>query len=224
LLFKSKYFAPLTVLLFFVTVVLFAAGELDYYNLTPKEQKDYEAKWGKIALKKFVTITKIINDGKNLSEHDKLEKVNDFFNQQVVYASDMTVWGVEDYWATPMEFVGKGAGDCEDYAIAKYFALLQMGVPMKKVYISYVKSLKYNVAHMVLTYFDTPKSMPLVLDNYETKILPADQRMDLIPVYSFNGESLFLAKKAGLGEAAPQGINANKKWVGVLDKVKEGGK
>jgi predicted transglutaminase-like cysteine proteinase len=223
-LFLGKKIAFLTVFLSFVAIILFATGELEYYNLNIKEQKDYEAKWGKIALKKFLTITKTINDGKALSEHDKLDKVNDFFNQNIVYASDMTVWGVEDYWATPMEFVGKGMGDCEDYAIAKYFALLQMGVPMKKLYISYVKSLKYNVAHMVLTYFETPKSMPLVLDNYETKILPADQRMDLIPVYSFNGESLFLAKKAGLGEAAPQGINANKKWVGVLDKVKEGGK
>lgn len=221
---KGVFFALSAATLSLITVVLFAAGELDYYNLDQKEQKEYETKWGRMALKKFMTITKIVNDGKNLSDHDKLEKVNDFFNHQIIYASDAGVWGTADYWATPMEFVGKGTGDCEDYAIAKYFALLQMGVPMKKIYISYVKSLKYNVAHMVLTYFETPKSMPLILDNYETKILSADQRTDLIPVYSFNGESLFLAKKAGLGEAAPQGINANKKWVDVLGKVKEGGK
>jgi predicted transglutaminase-like cysteine proteinase len=184
----------------------------------------YEVKWGRIAGTKFQEITKIINQGKNLPDSRKLEQVNVFFNQNILYASDWTVWGVEDYWATPMECIGKGMGDCEDYAIAKYFALLQMGIPMNKLFISYVKSLKYNCAHMVLTYFETPTSMPLVLDNYEPRILPGNQRTDLIPVYSFNGESLFLAKQTGLGQAAPQGINANKKWVELLGKVKEGGK
>lgn len=217
-----------TTVLFIISLsvaLLFAAdATFQYYNLSQKDLQAYESKWGRIASKKFQTISKIVSDGRNLGDVQKLEKVNDFFNQNVLYASDMTVWGESDYWATPMEFIGKGMGDCEDYAIAKYFALLQMGVPMNKLYISYVKSLKYNVAHMVLTYFETPTTMPLVLDNYETKIMPASQRTDLIPVYSFNGESLFLAKQAGLGQAAPQGINANKKWVELLGKVKEGGK
>jgi len=217
-----------TILFLFIAVLqvflLFAETSFSYFNLSPKELQAYEAKWGKVPAKKIQAIAKIVNDGRTLPDEQKLQKVNDFFNQNIVYASDWTVWGVEDYWATPMEFIGKGMGDCEDYAIAKYFALLQMGIPMNKLYISYVKSLKYNVAHMVLTYFPTPTSMPLVLDNYETRILPANQRTDLIPIYSFNGESLFLAKQAGLGQAAPQGINANKKWVELLGKVKEGGK
>ncbi len=215
--------AVLTAILF-QFVALFADAAINYFNLSPKDLQAYEAKWGRIAAKKVQAITKIVNEGKALPVQKKLEQVNDFFNQNVLYASDMTVWGEVDYWATPMEFLGKGMGDCEDYAIAKYFSLLQMGVPMNKLYISYVKSLKYNVAHMVLTYFETPTSMPLVLDNYEPKILPANLRTDLIPIYSFNGESLFLAKQAGLGQAAPQGINANKKWVELLGKVKEGGK
>jgi predicted transglutaminase-like cysteine proteinase len=97
---------------------------------------------------------------------------------------------VSDYWATPWEFLGKDIGDCEDYVISKYFALKYLGVDYKKLFFSYVRSTKFNQPHMVLTYFETPKSEPLVLDNNNHKIFPASQRKDLIPIYNFNGDVL----------------------------------
>lgn len=105
--------------------------------------------------------------------------------------------------------LGKGAGDCEDYVIAKYFTLKQLGIPTDKLYFTYVKALKYNQAHMVLSYYETPKSIPLILDNINGKIKIATQRTDLLPVYSFNGDSLYLAKQEGLGQVVPGG-NKNK--------------
>ena len=104
-----------------------------------------------------------MNSLKNAPEDEKLKKVNRFFNQ-VRYQSDMETWGTKDYWATRMEFLGKDRGDCKDYATAKYFTLKQLGVPTSKMYLSYVKATKQKIAHMVLTYFETKQSIPLVLE------------------------------------------------------------
>jgi len=160
-----------------------------------------------------------MNSLKNAPEDEKLKKVNRFFNQ-VRYQSDMETWGTKDYWATRMEFLGKDRGDCKDYATAKYFTLKQLGVPTSKMYLSYVKATKQKIAHMVLTYFETKQSIPLVLDNYDKRILPATQRPDLIPIYSFNGDSLYLAKQTGLGKEVPSGNQKNKKWTRLLQDIK----
>ena len=132
---------------------------------------------------------------KKMSEREKLELVNDFMNQ-TTFLSDLQHWGKEDYWATPIEFLSTNGGDCEDYSIAKYFTLRALGVPDEKLRITYVKELViYNEAHMVLAYFPTPDSEPLVLDNINKTIQPASSRTDLLPVYSFNGSGLWLAKE-----------------------------
>lgn len=132
---------------------------------------------------------------KKLAEREKLELVNDFMNQ-TTFISDIQHWGKEDYWATPIEFLSTNGGDCEDYSIAKYFTLRALGVPDEKLRITYVKELViYKGAHMVLAYFPTPDSEPLVLDNINKRIQPASTRTDLLPVYSFNGSGLWLAKE-----------------------------
>jgi len=136
---------------------------------------------------------------KGKPELEKLKLVNHFFNQSV-FVSDLEHWGKEDYWATPVEMLSTNGGDCEDFTIAKYFTLKEMGVPEQRMQITYVKALRLNQAHMVLTYFPTPGADPLVLDNLIDEIKPASQRNDLLPVYSFNGEGLWLAKKRGRGE------------------------
>jgi predicted transglutaminase-like cysteine proteinase len=121
----------------------------------------------------------------------QLKQVNDFFNQ-AAFVDDIELWGDTDYWATPVELLAKNAGDCEDYAIAKFFTLLFAGVDESKLQISYVKALELNQAHMVLAYYPTPNSEPLILDNINKNILPASQRTDLEPVYGFNGLGVWL--------------------------------
>ena len=128
----------------------------------------------------------------------KLNKVNRFFNM-FRFVDDKTLWGVSNYWATPLEFIGVNGGDCEDYSIAKYFTLLELGVPDDKMRITMVKSLTLNQYHMVLAYYDTPSAMPLILDNLDGVIKPASQRNDLMPVYSFNASRLWLNKDKGRG-------------------------
>ncbi|WP_247846772.1 cysteine protease LapG [Pseudomonas sp. A2] len=131
------------------------------------------------------------------TELERLQVVNRFFNQQLRYVEDIDLWHEVDYWATPVQALIKGAGDCEDYAIAKYFSLRRMGIPSEKLRITYVKALRQNRAHMVLTYYSSPQAQPLVLDSLMDAIKPASQRTDLLPVYAFNGEGLWLTGAAG---------------------------
>lgn len=133
------------------------------------------------------------------SEKVKLEKVNEFFNL-VPYRDDFEQWDSKDYWATPIEVLGNNAADCEDYAIAKYFSLRELGVSPDKLRITYVKALELNQAHMVLAYYETPDAIPLILDNLKSEIRSADDRKDLVPVYSFNAEGLWLAVNRGHGK------------------------
>ncbi|MET1077863.1 MAG: cysteine protease LapG [Pseudomonas sp.] len=129
------------------------------------------------------------------SVQEQLRAVNSFFNQQLQFRDDLSLWQAADYWATPVESLRRGAGDCEDFAIAKYFSLRRLGVPSDKLRITYVKALRLNQPHMVLTYYASPEAIPLVLDNLFADIRPANQRTDLLPVYAFNGEGLWSGSK-----------------------------
>jgi predicted transglutaminase-like cysteine proteinase len=164
--------------------------------------KKAETKYGKDAVERLVAWENLIRQDNSSSDSAKLKKTNQFFNERIQFVDDIDLWGKKDYWATPIEFLCRRAGDCEDFAIAKYFTLKAMGMPDKKLNIQYVKALRYNIAHMVLTYFSSPGAEPLVLDNLVDTIDPASKRTDLLPVFSFNGTSLWLAKRRGRGKLA----------------------
>ena len=153
-------------------------------------------RFGPAAVKRIQQWEKISNYSKPISNEQKLKLVNAFFNK-VRFLSDQEHWNKEDYWATPLELLATNAGDCEDFSIAKYFTLRDLGVPDEMMKITYVKALKLNQAHMVLAYYPSPDAEPLILDNLINEIKPASQRQDLAPVYSFNGEGLWLSKIRG---------------------------
>jgi len=121
-----------------------------------------------------------------LSQRAKLEKVNRFFNR-LAFKSDQENWGKSDYWTSPVELLISNAGDCEDFAIAKYLTLKAMGVEIDRLRITYVKAVERGKAHMVLAYYEDGSEDPLILDNLNSKILPATKRPGLTPVFSFNG-------------------------------------
>ena len=127
-----------------------------------------------------------------------LTQVNRFLNR-IEFVDDEKHWGVLDYWATPAESVASNGGDCEDFTIAKYFLLKELGIPTAKLRLTYVKAVKLGQAHMVLAYYASPADDPLVLDNLEDAVRPASMRTDLVPVYSFNDEELWLEMKGRIG-------------------------
>lgn len=143
----------------------------------------------------------LVNEGADWPDNKKLESVNDFINQ-LIFVDDIVHWKQEDYWATPLQSIVTNGGDCEDFSIAKYFTLSAMGLDEKKMRLTYVKALSINKPHMVVSYFNHPTAEPLLLDNLNEQILPASQRPDLLPVYSFNVHGLWLAKREQGGEYA----------------------
>jgi predicted transglutaminase-like cysteine proteinase len=136
--------------------------------------------------------------GSALAERDLLADVNHMLNR-IKFVDDATHWGQDDYWATPAEAVGSGGADCEDFSIAKYFLLKELGVPISRLRMTYVKASKLNQAHMVLAYYPRPDAEPLVLDNLEDTVRPASQRKDLVPVYSFNDEEVWIEARGRSG-------------------------
>ncbi len=164
-----------------------------------------------------------INAMKSLPEQDRLKVANDFFNQRIRWVQDPEAWHQQDYWATPLETMGKRMGDCEDFAIAKYATLILAGIDVNKLRITYVKAQvggpnsKVNAAHMVLAYYPTPSAVPLILDNLITDIFPATKRTDLTPVYGFNSKGLWVG-----GQAAPATTDPGAKlsrWRDLLQRA-----
>jgi predicted transglutaminase-like cysteine proteinase len=174
---------------------------------------------GVLALQPLLTQALDLEDGA------RLKLINEFFNRRVLFRDDMEVWGQIDYWASPLETLDKGAGDCEDYAIAKYFSLLAVGVPVAKLRMVYVRAEIGGPqgavqAHMVLAYYAAPGAEPMILDNLITEVRPASRRPDLVPVFSFNSEGLW----QGVGpQTAGDPTVRLSRWREVLAKARAEG-
>ncbi len=162
----------------------------------------------------------LLNKEKSASTLTKLTAINTFFNQ-MHYLSDETIWGQEDYWETPLEFLGVGAGDCEDYAIAKYYSLIKLGIKTDQLRMIYVKAIDLNEFHMVLAYYPTPTAVPLILDNLIGEIKPATERSDLLPIYSFNANNLWIIKQQGQSQLAGQASRLSR-WDNLQRRVQQG--
>ena len=193
-----------------------AAGAIDMDRLFASFTKQFK---GNPAV--FADWKKLAEDGGSGAIPDKLRRVNEFFNRHIEFSDDLQIWGQSDYWATPMETLAKGKGDCEDFTIAKYFTLLKMNVPIESLRLVYVKariggpSSGIQQAHMVLTYYPSPDAEPLVLDNLISEIRPASRRPDLQPVFSFNSQGLYagIAANASVG---PGGVGQLSRWAELL--------
>lgn len=144
-----------------------------------------------------------------------LQVVNDAINREVKWLEDREHWGAEDYWATPAETIGSGGGDCEDYSIAKYYLLKELGVPISRLRITYVRALKLKgQAHMVLAYYASPDAEPVIMDNLDPRVRPASERDDLEPVYSFNDDEVQVVQ--GNRKGKPSQIRA---WLQVQERL-----
>jgi predicted transglutaminase-like cysteine proteinase len=156
----------------------------------------------------------------------KLRRANDFFNRRIRFGEDSDIWRTQDYWATPLETLGRAQGDCEDFAIAKYVTLKLLGIPSEKLRLTYVKARiggpqsTLVQAHMVLSYYPAPEDEPLVLDNLISDIRPASRRPDLVTIFGFNAEGLWV------GGASPRAASASQRlsrWQSVLARMREEG-
>ena len=209
-------------LLLFLTVS--AALAFDFDRLQPQ----LIARFGQERVALLRDWQKTLADSRSGSELVKLRKINDFINRTITFEDDIAIWNQSDYWATPLEAIGQGRGDCEDFAIIKYFSLKDAGVPLAKLRLVYVKARlngpngPYLQAHMVLAYYPTPNGEPLVLDNLVAEIRPASQRADLQPVFSFNSEAIWNGA-AGNAARGAKGIGQLSRWEDLLQRARKEG-
>ena len=211
-MFSIRYFF---LLILSATIVTATQPPPSFY-VPEKISTRYANKYGDLAVRRLNSLLKMMEETKDLPEYQKITKVNTFFNR-LQYRQDLQNWGKSDYWASRLEFLGKGMGDCEDYAVAKFLTLIQLGVSSKKLFLTYAKALKYNEAHLVATYYKRPGTVPYVLDNYTHDVLPATQRRDLIPVYSFTADDLYIQKQQGLGKKVNRNDLKNQKKLKAVE-------
>lgn len=201
-----------------------AAGALDFDRLLA----GIGQRFGPAAVASFHDWRRLLDEAPALSVPDKLRRVNEFFNRRIRFGEDQQIWGQSDYWATPLETIGKGQGDCEDFTIAKYYTLLNVGVPTENLRLVYVKariggpSSTIQQAHMVLAWYATPDAEPLVLDNLITDIRPASRRPDLQPVFSFNSQGIWQGAGGGAPSAAA-GPGRLSRWQDLLQRARTEG-
>ncbi len=201
----------------FLLLVSFAAPDLD------KTQTLAQQRYGTQAAATIAAWRRLIEETRDLPDMDKLNKVNTFFNRRILYQTDLQVWQQEDYWATPLEFMGLGAGDCEDFVIAKYITLQKLGIDnehLRLIYVRYKVGATAPIAHMVLGYYPQPTVEPLILDNMISSVRQASMRTDLTPVFSFNSNGLWVG---GATTSMADPTARLSRWRDVLERMRQEG-
>lgn len=119
--------------------------------------------------------------------HEQLDAVNDWSNAHP-YIEDIVNWGVQDYWETPYEFM-EISGDCEDYAISKYYSMRALGIPEERLRVIIVQDLNLGgIIHAILGVYDDDDEL-WILDNQAPQVLPALKIYHYRPIYGINEEA-----------------------------------
>jgi len=194
-------------------------------SLSPERlRQSMRAQYGQRGLASLDAWFDLLARLRNADLDTRLREVNDFFNRRIRWLDDIEIWGQEDYWATPLETLGRGQGDCEDYCIAKYITLKELGVPGEELRLIYVRARigrsRITQAHMVLGYYETPAAEPLILDNLMPSITRGSLRDDLDPLFSFNSSGLW-AGGATRSRADP--VARLSRWRRVIGRMQEQG-
>lgn len=190
-----------------------------------KMQQVMQARYGNDGSALLGAWNRMLDTASKATSQEKLTQVNQFFNRNVRYTEDSVLWKKSDYWATPIETMGMRAGDCEDYTIAKYLSLLQLGIANEQLRLIYVKAQiggpqsKLFQAHMVLGYYASPDAIPLILDSLTSTIELASNRPDLHPVFSFNSEGLWVGNQATAADPTAR----LSRWRDLLARINEEG-
>ncbi len=140
--------------------------------------------------KRVIDYFKTLDTLKVLPLQERLVRVN-FYLNQLRSLPDIVTYKQNDYWGTPKEFLICGYGDCEDFAIIKYFTLLKLGFEKERLFITTSHEKFTGQPHMVLSYFESKEKPPLILDNLSYKVLDLSKRVDLEPKIFINEEGSY---------------------------------
>jgi len=158
-------------------------------DIDTKTSQEISKRFGKQSAKRIHYLNSHFESKKQLYKAKNikvLEEVNKFYNR-LTYLKDIDHWRKDDYWATLIEFVATGAGDSEDFAMAKLYTLLYFGFSLDKFEL--MQDTKKNPyakiqddEHIVLVYKHTPTSRPIMLDSVYPKLKIIKEKNRLIPI------------------------------------------
>ncbi|HEY1096423.1 MAG TPA: transglutaminase-like cysteine peptidase, partial [Alphaproteobacteria bacterium] len=167
---------------------IFGANETRYDDLTPftkwsgvleRFRTSFKASMHKPVTQNWMNFLKAASE---LDREDQVKAVNTYMNK-VKFIADKDNYSMNDYWATPMQFMARG-GDCEDYAIAKYVSLRALGFQEKQLRLAIVYDHEMRMPHAVLVVYDQNKAV--VLDNQTPDVKNAAKIRRYQPLYSIN--------------------------------------
>lgn len=124
----------------------------------------------------------MISSMRGHAPREQIAVVNDFSNR-FRYVLDQDNYGRSDYWAIPREFLTLG-GDCEDFAIIKYFSLRQLGVPAESLRVVVVQDANLRIPHAVLAVY--MRDDIFILDNQVREVVSHNKIAHYVPVFSLN--------------------------------------
>ncbi len=125
---------------------------------------------------------KFIISIRNKPRSQTIQAVNTHFNRWP-YKTDNNVYGTDEYWATLGQFI-KNSGDCEDYAIAKYYTLKALGFKENEIRIVALTNPTKEKGHVVLAIYGQGDIQ--ILDNRSDLILSHKEFSNYSPLYSIN--------------------------------------
>lgn len=161
----------------------------------------------------------IITTHQHDSAAQKIEIVNRFLNQ-FTYKKDQAEKNSSiEYWATPYEFLVNSGGDCEDFAIAKYFMLRALGIPEEDLQVTYVYHKDLQQSHMVLLYRPIHGRQALVLDNLSNTVQTLATRAELAPIYGFNQTDYWVVSAAAVRKKAGAASRLTR-WQDLLERMR----
>ena len=205
--------------LILLVLFLFSNSFAYEFKLNQKDKNLIEKSTQKsFILKRLAKYEEVKNKARNLDINKKLTQINLFINGSLAEFDNASM-GIDDYWMTPKEFFIKGHGDCEDYVIAKYFTLLELGVKKENLYPAIVKVEGSASLHLVLLYVEDKNKSPLVLDNLSFKILPFSKRTDLTPKVAFNEIDSYTLTREKFLQKANVDWGKENKWEKLLNRV-----
>ena len=205
--------------LILLVLFLFSNSFAYEFKLNQKDKNLIEKSTQKsFILKRLAKYEEVRNKARNLDINKKLAQINLFINGSLAEFDNASM-GIDDYWMTPKEFFIKGHGDCEDYVIAKYFTLLELGVKKENLYPAIVKVQGSASFHLVLLYVEDKNKSPLVLDNLSFKILPFSKRTDLTPKVAFNEIDSYTLTREKFLQKANVDWGKENKWEKLLNRV-----
>jgi predicted transglutaminase-like cysteine proteinase len=155
---------------------------LERYPAQRAEQEKLCKQQGRRAACVLTGWMKKIEEFRTLPKSEQVNAVNSYLNE-MPYIEDIVNWGMEDFWATPIEFLQR-SGDCEDYAIAKYKSLRLLGFTPEELRIVVLNDLNLNVLHAVLGVKVDGRYM--ILDNQIKQTVESRRVFHYQPIYSIN--------------------------------------